>query len=214
MPPTQRRPTDDELLDAARAVFAEHGYRAGNMDAIARQANSTKPTLYKHFGSKEDLFRRLFDREAAAMRAAVLPVYATLPGRELPDMVQVALGAGVLWADANPDGARVVSAVMNGDGPDPDLGHALLDTLIDSIATVVDDTLRRDGRDPGPLGKILAALIWGSAVEVGRVSQRVEIEPGELVNWITTYMVGGLESARARALAGGCEPLDQADVPH
>lgn len=208
MPPTQRRPTDDELLDAACAVFAELGYRAASMDAIASRANSTKPTLYAHFGSKKDLFRRLFEREATVMQATLLPVYDTLPGRELSEMVQVALGAGLRYGVDNPHGAQVVAAVMNGDGPDPDLGHGLMDTLIDSIATVVDDTLRRHGRSPGPLGPVLAAMMWGSAVEASRVSHRVDIAGPELVDWITTYTIGGLQATLARTLADDSPAVD------
>ncbi|MFB7716004.1 TetR/AcrR family transcriptional regulator [Nocardia sp. NPDC056100] len=210
MPPTQRRPTDDELLDAACAVFAEHGYRAASMDAIARRANSTKPTLYAHFGSKPELFRRLFRREAEVMQATLLPVYETLPGRELSDMVQAALGAGLRYGEEHPHGAAVVGAVMNGDGPDPELGHGLLDTLIDAIASVVEDTLRRNNRDPGPLGPVLAALMWGSAIEASRVAHRVEITGPELVDWITTYTIGGLQATLARSLADRRRTIDAA----
>ncbi|MEU8901532.1 helix-turn-helix domain-containing protein [Nocardia sp. NPDC048505] len=92
---SQRRPTDDELRDAARAIFAEHGYRAARMDARAHAANSTEPTLYAHFGSKKELFRRVFQREAETMRATLLPVYDPLPGRELTEMVHTAFGAGL-----------------------------------------------------------------------------------------------------------------------
>lgn len=87
-----------ELLDAARVVFAAHGYRTASMDAIAEQANSTKPTLYAHFGSKQELFRRLFEREDMAMSNAMLPIYATLPGHGVAEIVSIAFGAGSdLW---------------------------------------------------------------------------------------------------------------------
>lgn len=205
MPPTQRRPTDDELLDAACAVFAELGYRAASMDAIAGRANSTKPTLYKHFGSKKDLFARLFHREAAVMQATLLPIYETLPGRELNDMVYTALGAGLQYGQDNPHGAAVVGAVMNGDGPDPELGHGLMDTLNAAIAAVVEDTLRSMGRDPGPLGPVLAAMMWGSAVEASRIAKRVDIAGPELVGWITTYTIGGLQATLARSLDSPAE---------
>ena len=60
------RPTDDELLDAARAVFAERGYAQATMGLIADRADSTKPTLYAHFGDKAALFRTTVRREVAA----------------------------------------------------------------------------------------------------------------------------------------------------
>jgi AcrR family transcriptional regulator len=44
-----------QILDAAVAVFAERGYHAASMDAVAERVGVTKPVLYDHFGSKEGL---------------------------------------------------------------------------------------------------------------------------------------------------------------
>jgi len=46
-------------LDAALKVFAENGYTAATMDAIAAEAGLTKPTLYQYFPSKDELFREM-----------------------------------------------------------------------------------------------------------------------------------------------------------
>ena len=40
------------LLDAARDVFGREGFHAASMEAVARRAGVTKPTLYDHFPSK------------------------------------------------------------------------------------------------------------------------------------------------------------------
>jgi len=45
----------DRILDAARDLFRKHGIRGVGVDAIASAADSNKMTLYRHFGSKEDL---------------------------------------------------------------------------------------------------------------------------------------------------------------
>src|SRR5687767_5354529 len=45
------------LLDAARRRFAADGYHAATMSSIARDAGVSEPLLFKHFASKEDLFR-------------------------------------------------------------------------------------------------------------------------------------------------------------
>ncbi|MGW5388120.1 TetR/AcrR family transcriptional regulator [Nocardia sp. NPDC003963] len=202
MPPTNRRPTDDELLDAARVVFAAHGYRTASMDAIAQHANSTKPTLYAHFGSKQELFRRLFEREAAAMSAAMLPVYATMPGREMAEMVSIAFGAGTSYVRANPESSRVVNAVLSGDGPDPAMGHRVLDELIESIADVIDDTIRRDGHEPGAVGRLIASMTWGAAMEANRVADSIDLPEADFVDWLTAFTRGGLEATRARIRTG------------
>jgi AcrR family transcriptional regulator len=45
----------DRILDAARDLFRKHGIRGVGVDAIASAADSNKMTLYRHFGSKDDL---------------------------------------------------------------------------------------------------------------------------------------------------------------
>ncbi len=47
------------ILAAALKVFAELGYSAASMDAIALEAEVSKPTLYLYFGSKEHLFEAM-----------------------------------------------------------------------------------------------------------------------------------------------------------
>ncbi len=51
--------TRDRILDAALALFAEKGYEATSMREIAEQLGMTKPALYYHFDSKEDIVRAL-----------------------------------------------------------------------------------------------------------------------------------------------------------
>ncbi|WP_404384717.1 TetR/AcrR family transcriptional regulator [Knoellia locipacati] len=57
--PRAPRMTRDErerqLLDVAEAVFADHGYQDTTMELIAAEAGITKPVIYDHFGSKENL---------------------------------------------------------------------------------------------------------------------------------------------------------------
>ncbi|MAG95507.1 MAG: TetR/AcrR family transcriptional regulator [Alphaproteobacteria bacterium] len=52
LPPAERR---DEILGAAREVFAERGYQKASMREIARRAGITPAALYYHFENKEDL---------------------------------------------------------------------------------------------------------------------------------------------------------------
>jgi AcrR family transcriptional regulator len=58
--PERRRP---EVLDAALALFLEHGYDGASMQAIADGAGVTKPVVYACFASKDELFRALLARE-------------------------------------------------------------------------------------------------------------------------------------------------------
>lgn len=81
-PASQRRPagareisaqaTRDNILHAAIAVFAEHGFSGGSVEKISTAANSVDRMIYYYFGNKEGLFvaaleeiyRRFNDAEA------------------------------------------------------------------------------------------------------------------------------------------------------
>lgn len=48
-------PPRDRILVAARDLFYRHGIRAVGVEAIAEAAATNKMTLYRHFGSKDEL---------------------------------------------------------------------------------------------------------------------------------------------------------------
>jgi AcrR family transcriptional regulator len=87
--PTARRRLAPEVrrrqvLDAAIAVFSEEGLHGASMDAIATRAGVSKPLVYAHGGTKDELFAACLAREAdrlmTAMTAAVGTGGATGPG--------------------------------------------------------------------------------------------------------------------------------------
>src|SRR5881394_546180 len=83
--PERRRPL---VLDAAFALFLEHGYDGTSMEAVAGAAGVTKPVVYDCFASKEELFTALLQREETRVLeqiAAALPRSADLadPARML-----------------------------------------------------------------------------------------------------------------------------------
>lgn len=59
------------MLDAAIAVFSEHGYSDSSMDAIAAQAEISKPMLYLYYGSKDELFSACIARESGRFMEAM-----------------------------------------------------------------------------------------------------------------------------------------------
>src|SRR6202008_4688691 len=56
---------EQQMLDAAVQMFAVNGYHETSMDAIAAEAEISKPMLYLYYGSKEELFAAVLDRELA-----------------------------------------------------------------------------------------------------------------------------------------------------
>jgi TetR/AcrR family transcriptional regulator, mexJK operon transcriptional repressor len=65
----------EAILAAASAVFSREGYAQAGVDVIAAEAGVAKPTVYNHFGDKENLFREAIaadaDRALAKHLAAI-----------------------------------------------------------------------------------------------------------------------------------------------
>ncbi len=58
LPRSERR---DRIVWAAKYVFIEKGLDAASMDDVAARAGTTKPTVYAHFKSKDELFSAVIE---------------------------------------------------------------------------------------------------------------------------------------------------------
>src|SRR3954468_13952545 len=93
----QRDERQAQILTAAAAAFARTGFAATSMDDVAAEAGITRLIVYRHFDSKEDLYRAVLDEVRDRLRsefqvAVEHPDPATFPFRPLIDV-----------ARANPD---------------------------------------------------------------------------------------------------------------
>lgn len=57
--------TRQRIIDAASKVFLEQGYARATTRKIAAAANLTEVTLFRHFGTKENLFAAAFEQFGA-----------------------------------------------------------------------------------------------------------------------------------------------------
>lgn len=57
---------EDRVLDAAAAAFWRDGFAATDLDAVAVAAGTTKPSVYRRFGSKEGVFLAAMEHYGAA----------------------------------------------------------------------------------------------------------------------------------------------------
>lgn len=62
--------TQERIYAAATSAFAERGYDAARMDAIARHAGVNKQLIYHYFGSKDALFTAVLERAYLQFRSA------------------------------------------------------------------------------------------------------------------------------------------------
>ncbi|MEU6131413.1 helix-turn-helix domain-containing protein [Saccharopolyspora sp. NPDC047091] len=60
-----------QLLDTAEALFAEHGLERTSVEDVARAAGVTRPMVYSHFASKEEIFLACVRRARAELEARI-----------------------------------------------------------------------------------------------------------------------------------------------
>jgi AcrR family transcriptional regulator len=90
---------EQQMLDAAVQMFSVNGYHETSMDAIAAQAEISKPMLYLYYGSKEDLFGACLDRELRRFIDAVrTDIDLTRNPREL---LRTTIGSFLRYIDTN-----------------------------------------------------------------------------------------------------------------
>ena len=68
LPAGERR---DQILEVAVQVFAKNGYHGTSMNEVAEAAGVTKPVLYQHFDSKQDLYLALLADVGNRMSTAI-----------------------------------------------------------------------------------------------------------------------------------------------
>lgn len=89
-----------DLLEAAKALFADRGFQATTMADVARQAGVSYGVVYWYFESKDDLFHALMAAEEAHLRERIsAAVAAEPPGASLRRGLQGAVRATFEYFD-------------------------------------------------------------------------------------------------------------------
>ncbi|MET8680347.1 TetR/AcrR family transcriptional regulator [Streptomyces sp. NPDC004647] len=187
------RPSDEDMLTAACAVFADSGFHAATMEEIAARAGTTKPTLYAHFGSKEDLYRACGERAAATLGRRLFQAYAA--AAELPLERQVRAGMLTLFGYAA--GHSAAFRLLFGADPVGTVAAArerLMTAATTEIAERIRDFTERHGRGRwGVSAELCASLITGLTVEGARHALSAEsLDTGSAAEFATLFTVAAL----------------------
>lgn len=98
--------TRTALVDAARPLFAEHGYAAISTDQIAKAAGVTRGALYHQFAGKEELFAAVFEQVEAEIAEQIGAGIAAAGADDLIATVIASID-GWLAACAEPEVHRI-----------------------------------------------------------------------------------------------------------
>jgi AcrR family transcriptional regulator len=163
-----RAEREQQMLAAARGLFARRGYADVTMDEVASAVGVTKPLLYTYFGNKEQLFlagmrpaaEQLLSSVVEAVRDAATPAAALRSG----------LHAYFSFLDAEHDAWRVLY-----DETLPAGGEIArqIAAYRERLASLVTAALPADG----PAVEPLAVAILGAAEALGRWWTRTRAIP-------------------------------------
>ena len=82
---------EQAILEAAETLFAQKGFDAVSMSAIARLANTSKPNIYHHFKNKNDLYLAVM-KTAVRRSSALLDTLEHAPGTFKQHLAEFASG--------------------------------------------------------------------------------------------------------------------------
>jgi AcrR family transcriptional regulator len=190
-----------EIMRAARIVFAEKGLHAATLDEIAEKAEFAKGTLYGYFESKDDLFISMLEQEIVNFHAVLNEVLA----RDLPPAETLAqLVKAMLQAfDQNMDLMRLLSqersalTICKGDEPVQLRFMPHFKRLIDVVSLMVKKGIERGSFrrvDPERAATAIFNLCHGAATSSFLNKKKVD-NPDD-VKFITGLVLNGIAPAR------------------
>lgn len=156
----------DRILDAARRVYAQHGFRGATTRLIAIEAGVNEVSLFRTFGSKAALFQDLMRAVAEASPVPKLPDDPQQPERELTAWVRATLEQmrdmrSILRKAIGEMEERPDAAATACEGP-----HCAGQLLLDYVGRLGDAGLA----DPAAAGDaetpvtMLMSTMWGDAM--------------------------------------------------
>jgi AcrR family transcriptional regulator len=189
LPAARRR---EQLLDVSLEVFARQGYHQASMNEIAEAAGVTKPVLYQHFASKQDLYLELLHDVAEKLTEAVLKGTAEATGPR--DQVERGFRAFFEWMAEKP--ARF-GILFSGDTlREPTFSRAAFGTertTAEAIARLIDV----DGMDPERRLILGYSLVGMSEVLCRQwLNGGFEIDPADLAAQLANMAWVGLRGVR------------------
>jgi AcrR family transcriptional regulator len=204
----------ERIISTARDLFRRHGIRGIGVDAIAEAAGTNKMTLYRHFGSKDELVAECLRDVAREVEQIWSEVEAAHPGNPLAQL-HAWIRVGAECANSN-------------DGRGCDMANAaveLADTdhparqVIEEFKRKQRDRLARLAHEAGITESELLADTLVLLLEGARVSRQSVGAEGPCAHFITSaeaviasFLRGspdGEQSASPRKVADRTKPASR-----
>jgi AcrR family transcriptional regulator len=155
-----------QILSAARGLFAKRGYHQTTIDDIVAQAGVARGTFYLYFEDKRAVFSDLIDRFAAQLAMSIERITTDEPARPVAGQVRENIRriVGTCLSERAMTKILITDAV----GVDPSFDRKLAN-FYDSMVGLLTESLR-DGQMLGIVGdgepRVLAYLTLGALKEL------------------------------------------------
>jgi AcrR family transcriptional regulator len=142
-------PRRERILDAAEALFAEHGYDGVTLRQIATRAGVDVALASYYFGKKLELFQAVFERRAALLneaRRAALRACQEKAGKRGPTVEQIIeafLRPLELHQETGDEGWRHYLALIAYINNSPYWGRRMMSKLFDGLVQEFIEALRK-----------------------------------------------------------------------
>jgi AcrR family transcriptional regulator len=198
-----------QILNAARDVFARRGYHAAKIDEIVATAGIARGTFYLYFEDKRAIFEEIVDRTIARLGMAIVRVDLRPSAGTVADQVRENIRRimRILLED------RATTKILLSDalGVDPAFDRKLL-SLYDEMSTLLGTSLS-DGQDLGIVGegdvRLMSWLMMGALKEAmfQIVHRGAEYDEDRLVEGTFAFFkTGSLRVERAPVLQAARTP--------
>jgi AcrR family transcriptional regulator len=186
LPASARR---EQILDVALEVFGTRGYHGASMNEIAEAAGVTKPVLYQHFDSKDELFAALIEDVGTRMRDTIAKATADAPDGK----TQTRLGfrAYFRWVATDHAGFRLLyGGAARHDAEFTTQIRRITSDAASAIAPLIAVDVDHDTR------RLIAHALVGLAEGASRrlVENGTEFDPYEVADTVSALAWAGLRA--------------------
>jgi AcrR family transcriptional regulator len=151
----------ESIVVAARAVFTRVGQRGARMRTIAATAGVTEPTLYRHFGSRDELFQVAVEQHLTDLLDTAAARAEELAGEEHDDRAALIHTLSSVYLQVMSDIAPLAAVALYEDGT---RGRAFYQSVVrPRLRTVAAALYRATTGGPLPAGmeNVVAVALFG-----------------------------------------------------
>ncbi len=229
MAQTATADTKESLLEAAEALFAEHGFAGASLRAITARADANVAAAHYHFGSKEGLLRAVVARRLRPMnrvRIARLDEIEALPAAErtlealIRAFVAPVIAAGRNLPNEGRDLVQLIGRVLL--GHDEVLRAVLHDELSEIIARFVPafaQALPHLGRQELVwrihfMAGAMAHVVGGHRMLLIALGDEADVDDVDTIaDHIVRFLTAGMQAPASQASTKPSTLPDKASVP-